>query len=135
MSDIADTLARLNALHAKATPGVWNHLGYAGQDGTIQGPMQVVIASFSSAWGKSQSTGHQAFADCASVVAMHNEWPAIAAHIAAHAQRIADLEAAASSLLAFTEYAPEAQRPDVWHMRLAALRRAIEAGQHKEGGQ
>ena len=45
---------------------------------------------------------------------------------------MADLEAAATNLLAFTEYAPEAQRPDVWHKRLAALRRAIEAGQHKD---
>jgi hypothetical protein len=57
MTDITDTLARLNALHARMIDG---------QRSTI--------------------TEQQSFFD---------EWPAIAAHIAAQAQRIADLEARA----------------------------------------
>lgn len=65
---------QLAALDRAATQGVWNHLGYCGQDGNIQGPRQEQIASLSSAWGKSDQTGHQCFANAAFIVALVNAY-------------------------------------------------------------
>ena len=62
----------LEQLSAAATQGEWNHLGYCGQDGNIQGPRQEQIASLSSAWGKSDQTGHQCFANAKFIVALVN---------------------------------------------------------------
>lgn len=67
---------KLAALSEAATQGVWNHLGYCGQDGNIQGPRQEQIASLSSAWGKSNQTGHQCFANAAFIVALVNAYRA-----------------------------------------------------------
>lgn len=71
MTDLAKTLAELSA---KATQGEWNHLGYCGQDGNIQGPRQEQIASLSSAWGKSNQTGHQCFANAKFIVSLVNAY-------------------------------------------------------------
>lgn len=69
--DLAKTLDELSK---GATQGNWNHLGYCGQDGNIQGPRQEQIASLSSAWGKSDQTGHQCFANAKFIVAIVNAY-------------------------------------------------------------
>lgn len=70
-------IEKLRGLLARATAGPWNHLGYCGQDGTIQGHRQEVVASLSSAWGKSDQTGFQCFDNAALIVALRNSADAL----------------------------------------------------------